>query len=138
MKRRILIVALCFICAASFGQTNTTPPPATTPATAQAKPFDRPDDGYYKKRSIINAKVVPLPQIREADIVYSRRIWREIDVRETMNRYMASPKGRLIDALMDAVSKGELTAYDPTSTTDDPGGDKFTMPLTAAKAKARM
>lgn len=109
-------------------------PAAKTPAV----PFERPVDGYYKKNNITNARVTPLASLRESDVVYSRRVWREIDLREKMNQYLGSPKQRLIDVLMDAVSKGELTAYDPIPTKEDPDGDAFSMPLTPEKAKAKM
>jgi len=42
-----------------------------------------------------------------------------------MNALYASPKSRLIDVIMEAVLAGELTAYDPTPTEDDPTGDSF-------------
>jgi len=172
MKKKILIIALCLACTASFAQTTTTkkkvpakgkskivhrpvakvpapdttkkqvavtPTPVAAPATVTPPvKFDRPLDGYYKKNNIANAKVTPYAAIRESDIVMSRRIWREIDLREKMNQYMASPKARLIDVLMDAIADGELTAYDPTSTKDDPDGDAFSTPLTPEKAKSRM
>ncbi|WP_183563228.1 gliding motility protein GldN [Mucilaginibacter sp. SP1R1] len=102
------------------------------------KPFERPLDGYYKKNNILNAKVTPLPNLRENDVAFAKRIWREIDIREKMNQYLASPKRRLIDVLLDAISAGELTAYDPTATKDDPGGDSFTVPLNANGARAKM
>jgi len=96
-------------------------------------------DGYYKKTNILNAKVVPLPTLREADVVFEHRVWRDIDVRERQNEFMASPKARLIDAIMDAVMAGELTAYDPSvSTRDDPDGDQFSTPLTPEGAKRKM
>ena len=111
----------------------------TKKSAAPAKPFDRPLDGYYKKTNILNAKVVPLPTLREADVVFEHRVWRDIDVRERQNEFMASPKARLIDAIMDAVMAGELTAYDPSvSTRDDPDGDQFSTPLTPEGAKRKM
>ncbi|MDB5111850.1 MAG: gldN [Mucilaginibacter sp.] len=113
-------------------------PSQTAPATTPGKPFERPLDGYYKKNNIANAKVTAYANLRESDVVYSRRVWREFDLREKMNQYMASPKQRLIDVLMDAVGNGELTAYDPTPTKEDPDGDAFSTPLTPAKAKAKM
>jgi len=165
MKKRFLIVVLCLACVASFAQTKkrkttakkttrttrTAPPNKQTsmvdttkkiadaPITADpAKPFDRPLDGYYKKVNIQNARVTPYPAVRESDIVYSKRVWEEIDVREKMNNYLASPKGRLIDVLMNAIAAGELTAYDPVPTKDDPNGDGFATPLTPGKAKAKL
>jgi len=104
----------------------------------KAKKAIRPLDGYFKKENIPNAKIAPLAVLREADVVFSRRIWREIDLREKNNQYMAAPKGRLIDALMDAVSAGALTAYDPIPSKDDPNGDQFGTPLTTEKAKLKL
>jgi len=103
------------------------------------KPFERPLDGYYKKNNILNARVTPYPNLRESDVAFAKRIWREIDLREKMNQYLASPKRRLIDVLLDAIAAGELTAYDPTpGKKDDPGGDSFTTPLTGQQARSRM
>jgi gliding motility associated protien GldN len=112
--------------------------PSVAVPTAPAKKFDKPLDGYYKKTNIMNAKVTPYANLRESDVVYSRRVWREIDLREKMNQYMISPKGRLLDVLMDAIANGELTAYDPTPTKEDPDGDEFSVPLSPEKARAKM
>jgi len=101
------------------------------------KPFDRPLDGYYKKTNILSAKVTPYPNVRESDAVFTKRVWREIDIRDKMNAYMVSPKQRLIDVIMTAVNNGELTAYDATpndKSHDDPDGDAFSKPLTATQA----
>ncbi|WP_448701126.1 gliding motility protein GldN [Mucilaginibacter sp. AW1-3] len=102
--------------------------------------FESPIDGYYVKNAISTAKPTKYAALREADIVFSKRIWREIDLRERMNQYMVSPKGRLIDVLMAAVTAGELTAYDasPNPAKGDPNGDEFKTPLTAEQAKGKM
>ncbi|WP_454804040.1 type IX secretion system ring protein PorN/GldN [Mucilaginibacter phyllosphaerae] len=165
MKTRFLIIVLCLACSASFAQTrrkttkktttrktaaapvsalnstnggNAALNPADTVKKVAAKPFDRPLDGYYKKNNILSAKVTPYANLREADVMFAKRVWREIDVREKMNQYLASPKGRLIDILMAAIDAGELTAYDPTPTKDDPNGDSFSRPLGNGQARSRM
>jgi gliding motility associated protien GldN len=102
------------------------------------KHFDRPLDGYFKKSNITNATVKPFPSLREADVVYSKRIWREIDLREKMNQYLASPKSRLIDIIMSAIFAGELTAYDATPTRDDPDADDFAVPLSPEQANVKL
>ena len=118
---------------------DTTPKTALAPVTAQPPvPFERPQDGYYKKESFAQAKATPYANLREADVAFAKRVWREIDVREKMNQYLASPKARLIDVLMDAIKAGELTAYSPIPTKDDPNGDSFSTPLTPEKAYATM
>jgi gliding motility associated protien GldN len=100
--------------------------------------LDRPIDGYYKKTNTINAQPIAYATVRQADVIFAKRIWREIDVREKMNQYMASPKARLIDALVDAIKNDELRAFDPTQTKDDVGGDEFSTPLTSAQAMRRL
>jgi gliding motility associated protien GldN len=116
------------------------PPPVAAAPVTPAKPFDRPTDGYFVKKNILTAKAAPYATIREADIVMSKRIWREIDLRETKNKYMGSPKARLIDILMESIKDGELTAFDadPHPDKDDPNGDSFSTPLTPEAAYSKM
>lgn len=165
MKKRFLLIVLCLVTVGAFAQqrkrtgkkapakpaktqqaANTGAPAGPKADTTKrqvaagpAKPFDRPLDGYYKKSNIANAKVMPYASLRESDIAFAKRVWREIDVREKMNQFLASPKQRLIDIIMDGVAAGELTAYDPTPDKDhDPDGDAFYKPLTSAQAKSKM
>jgi gliding motility associated protien GldN len=165
MKTRILVVILCLACIASYAQTKkkkpkkkpaaTTQPATNNPNTATSarpngtdttkrvaatpsKPFDAPLDGYFKKNNILSAKVTPYPNLRESDVAFEKRVWREIDTREKMNAYLSSPKQRLIDVIMAALDAGELTAYDATPTKADPGGDSFLVPLAQGKARSKM
>ncbi|GGH20780.1 type IX secretion system ring protein PorN/GldN [Mucilaginibacter phyllosphaerae] len=166
MKKRFLIIVLCLVCSASFAQNRKRTTKKAAPRKAAAapqsvlknttsggnvelgmrdtakktlKPFDRPMDGYYKKNNILSAKVTPYANLREADVMFAKRVWREIDLREKMNQYLLSPKGRLIDVLMAAIDAGELTAYDPTGgSKDDPNGDSFSKRLTSGQARSRM
>lgn len=161
MKKRILVIVLCLACVAGYAQkrkkkssakksatqtaaTTTSAQPGVDTTKKQvavskpAKPFDRPLDGYYKKTNILSAKVTPYPNLRESDVAYAKRVWREIDTREKMNQFLSSPKKRLIDIFMDAIAAGELTAYDATPTIKEPGGDEFAIPLTPAQARNKM
>ncbi len=168
MKKKLLLVVLCLLSVSVFAQkakkkvTTAKKPAKQTSAIAKAdsvkqpvatvakptaakpvvpaKPFDRPVDGYYKKTDVLNARITQYANLREADVVMSKRIWREIDIREKMNTYMGSPKARLIDILMKAIADGELTAYDATANPDkdDPNGDSFSTPLTPEQALGKM
>ncbi|POY35058.1 gliding motility protein GldN [Solitalea longa] len=98
---------------------------AATPPAAAPKPVDttkrRPSatgslfgdviDGVYKKENNVNVKAIPYPYIRQADVMFAKRVWREIDVREKMNRPLNHPNSRLITVLMKSINAGELTAY---------------------------
>lgn len=106
---------------------------STTPIAAEEPPVD----GYYVKSDILDREVVPYSVIRPTDAAYVKRVWREFDIREKMNALYASPKSRLIDVIMQAVLAGELTAYDPTPTADDPTGDSFKTRLAADQVLGR-
>ncbi len=131
MKKISLFVVLGFIYSVSFAQQ------ANLNNATKPTPTDRPLDGYVKKSNILDAKVTPYANLRESDIMFSKRVWREIDLRDKMNRSYASPKARLIDIIMDAIMAGELTAYDASPTKDDPNGDEFSTVLKPEQAMAR-
>ena len=135
MKRFFIMIGCLLATAVVFAQQpnlkNSTKPVADS--------TDRPLDGYYKKNNILNAKVTPYANLREADVMFVKRVWREIDLREKMNRVYAAPKSRLIDVIMDAVIAGELTAYDatPAPKKADPNGDSFSTVLSSKQAMAK-
>lgn len=97
-----------------------------------------PVDGYVVKSDVENRKVIPYAPIRQTDVAFSKRIWREIDLRDKMNQAFASPKARLMDIIVAAIQNGELTAYDPTPTKNDPNGDSFKNILPLDQVMARL
>jgi len=98
MNKRFItgILALC-LCGMTFGQSF--------------------KDIYEK--SIHDNKSVPYPPLREADVIWSKKLWRIIDLRERMNQQLyyptkAMPDGRtnLIGILLAEIRSGQLNAYD--------------------------
>lgn len=81
-----------------------------------------PLDGVVKKELASEERVLPYPQIREADLMWEKRIWRVVDVREKLNLPFAYPERPFFSILLEGVESGELTAY---STEDD----RFSQPL---------
>lgn len=98
----------------------------------------RPLDGAYEKKDMAGARSTTYASLREGDVSFAKRVWRDLDVRDRANNYLASPRHRFIDMLMDAIDKGEITAYDATATKDDLGGDSFLRPITPNKARLKM
>ena len=76
----------------------------------------------YVKENIPYKKPVPYSYVRESDVMWSKTIWRIIDLREKMNLplyYPTNPIGNrmsLIDVLMSAIKDEGVTAY---STADE-------------------
>ena len=92
-----------------------------------------PRDGFYARKDIDSTEIVPLADVRDEDVFYAKRIWREIDLRDTVNSVLKAPKSRLIDVILNAVKNGELTAYAPIDSllNDD---DAFNNPMQADSA----
>lgn len=57
----------------------------------------------------------PLPYagVREADILWEKRVWRVIDTREKINLTFRHPEFALFNVLTEGVAAGELSAYSP-------------------------
>ena len=107
---------------------------STTPIQEKEPPVD----GYVVMSDIANRKVIPYAPIRQTDVAFSKRVWREIDLRDKLNQAFASPKARLMDIIVEAIQNGELTAYDPTPTKNDPNGDSFKNILPVDQVMARL
>ncbi len=86
-------------------------------------------DGVIDRVPHVN-KVMPWAPIRENDVLWKKRVWREIDIREKQNMSFRFPGdentggGLFIEILMDAVKRGKIKAY---SAFND---DRFTSALT--------
>lgn len=147
MKRIVSIVVLMLVTAFAFAQkkpTKLTPKPAAVAAapvdtvkapvkTAKKKLKVPPKDGYYARKDIDSTEMVPLADVREEDVFYAKRIWREIDLRDTVNSVLKSPKSRLIDVLVSAIRSEELTAYAPIDSALNED-DAFNNPMSADSA----
>ena len=98
--------------------------------TAKAQVMEEPPrDGFYTRNMIQEKRPVELPYVREADVLWAKRVWQVIDLREKMNQPLYFPttpsnsRRSLMQVIIDGVREGSITAYSP----DD---DEFTIPLT--------
>ena len=72
-------------------------------------------DGVYVREHSPTKSVVPLSYLREADVMWSKKVWRIIDLKEKMNLPFYYPTEKindrrsLNDILYDAVKEGTLT-----------------------------
>ncbi len=94
-------------------------------------------NGAFKRTDIMEKKPMPLASVREADIFWSQKIWRIIDVREKMNQTLFYPTkeidGRinLIKLLLNGIENGQITPYDASF------DDDFKIPLTLDQVKEK-
>ena len=89
-------------------------------------------DGVYIQEHIPTKRVVSYIHLREADVMWSKRIWRVLDLKEKKNHklyYPLEPQNDRI-SLFDvmkygAIDEGSITVYDPGIDLDD----KFRYPV---------
>ena len=97
-----------------------------------------PTDGLFEDGSgFINMRPVPYPPFRKADLMWQKRLWREVDFREKINQYFYYPIEphnhwrSFITIISDALKEGSITAYDISAT------DEFLVPLTYQEVISR-
>lgn len=103
-------------------------------------------DNPYFKEHVLTKRTIPYEFVREADVIWSKRVWREIDLREKINHPLYypfdyhTPSGQYVRSnshwslwtiLRHHIVKGELTLFSPYNPYqfDMFDGDQFKYPI---------
>lgn len=115
---------------AQAGASDPSVPASSAGVNKDWLPSRTPDGAYDRIPNKDRARQpIPWQPIRETDILWKKRIWREIDTREKQNvafRYTGDEHtggGMFIEILIDAIKKGKVVAYSAFS------DDRFTTVL---------
>jgi len=87
-------------------------------------------------RTFQQREVVPYPKVREADVLWSKRIWREIEVNEKINLPLYYPldpledRISLFEIIKRAMKAGNIQAFSQTPL----NADEFVLPISIATA----
>lgn len=148
MKRIFLLAALLLLFSLGYGQgkkksaakaiTTKKAGAATTAAKVdeplvpkkKRKPVQ---DGYIFTDSLLSDSAISYPYVDIKDVIYTKRIWRDIDFRDPGNKVLNSPVVNLVQEIYKAVEAGELDLYenndenfknDPLGLSSDPAMEK--------------
>lgn len=87
-----------------------------------------PLDGVWERARHEEKRPIELPYVREADVLWSLRVWQVIDVREKMNQpiyFPPTPSGNmrsLMQVIMDGIAEGTIRPFSVDA-------DDFSIPL---------
>jgi len=135
MKRLLYSIVLLLLGVTSFAQDSI--PPRGTNAPKATKIKTPPKDGFSVRKDVDSNVLVPYASVREEDVYYAKRIWREIDLRDTINSVLKAEGSKLIDVIMTAVGNEELTVYSAKDTAAGKvleDNDSFKIALSAQEA----
>jgi gliding motility associated protien GldN len=93
-------------------------------------------DGVYIKENTPTRRVIPYTQIREADAMWMKRVWRILNMKEKMNHPLYYPvteidnRKSLFDVIRFGIEEGTITAYGNPAFDDE-----FKTPMTKTEAQ---
>lgn len=144
MKKYIVFLGLLAVSTLGIAQTQTQqggppPPPPPTPQSVYGPTIN---NGVYISEHLPNRKPIPYVPLREADVIWAKRIWRTIDLREKINHplyFPASENASKRPSLFSVIKKGILSqqideVYDPTPAVFTPD-EEFKIRFTFAQAQ---
>ena len=92
-------------------------------------------DGIYDKENSLNRRYIPYTFLREGDVAWEKRVWRELDMREKQNQQLYYPielvNGRvsLFQLLSKYILSGDIIAF---------SDDEFLRPMEASVIKDKL
>src|SRR5690349_20459528 len=68
------------------------------PMGAQQSIFQPGDykDGVYDKENAVNRRFIPYTHLRQGDVTWEKRVWRNIDMREKINQPLYYPVDQVV------------------------------------------
>jgi gliding motility associated protien GldN len=92
-------------------------------------------DGAYVVEHNRTRRAIPYPHLRQADVLWKRRVWEQIDLRQKQNFSLYYPvkpiqdRKCLFDVMAEGINSGQITAYLPVNAMLLPD-DEFTTAMT--------
>jgi len=89
----------------------------------------KPVDGFYKMRILEGARPFAFPKENKFNVKFYKRIWRTIDLNDSVNKIFAMPGQSLMRIILEAIKAQKLIAY---------ADEGFTKTLTYEKVMKRI
>lgn len=92
-------------------------------------------DGIYDKENSVNRRFIPYTHLREGDVAWEKRVWRDIDMRERQNQQLYYPTDIVtsrisyLQTVLKYVLSGEIIAF---------SDEEFLQPLELSAIRTRI
>jgi gliding motility associated protien GldN len=92
-------------------------------------------DGIYDKENSVNRRFIPYTFLRQGDVMWEKRVWREIDLREKINQPLYYPteevngRSSLLQVLKRALFTQEIIAF---------SDEEFLIPMTLSQIREKL
>ena len=97
-------------------------------------------DGIYDRVAHQAKRVIPYTPLREADVMWLKRVWRVLDLREKINHPLYYPTEKIMDrqSMTQLIYESVINPDAPATITPyDVMDDEFTIRLTSAEVEAK-
>ncbi len=92
-------------------------------------------DGIYEKENTVNRRFIPYTHLREGDVTWEKRVWRELDMREKQNQQLYFPienntsRISYLQVLFKHILTGEIIAF---------GDEEFLTPYEPSQIRSKI
>ncbi len=92
-------------------------------------------DGIYEKENTVNRRFIPYTHLREGDVTWEKRVWRELDMREKQNQQLYFPienntsRISYLQVLFKHILSGEIIAF---------GDEEFLTPYEPSQIRSKI
>ena len=134
----LVLSAVCGFAQTAPTSTTTAGPPPEQKSSSVLGPSV--NNGVYIPEHLPSRKPIPYVPLREADVMWQKRIWRVIDLREKINHPLYYPtdeiakRPSLFSVIKNGIIAHELSVYDPSFAAFNPD-EEFKAELQYAEAQ---
>lgn len=116
--RNLLLTGLCLLCfhvlnaQTQESNANVVMPESNEENTNSSIEFDETQiasvqNGAYQRNVHLERIALPLEHVREADVMWSKRIWREIDTKQKLNEVFTNEHRSFIEVLIEVIEQND-------------------------------
>jgi gliding motility associated protien GldN len=130
--KKIYFYSMLFALTAATSRISAQEPTTLKPTSGKFR------DGVYDKEHVKARRAIPYAFLREADVMWSKRVWRVMDLREKINHPLYYPTAPILDrkSLFDVIKDAILVNGTLIAFNNPAMDDEFKLEMTRSEVEA--